>query len=142
MTPQAFVETIYLGDRACKSLLLDGWKDRVVLEVNLISRVRGASGRWDFYNAEDIENGLIVFENATSISMSPSGWIPNDVLAFVSVETLSATDYPDSQALQYRFSLRIGSGKPNGDYVLVDVQIVAESIHLEDPRNPGVKITE
>ncbi|MGF6255286.1 DUF6258 family protein [Ensifer sp. LBL] len=29
MKPDKFLETLYLGDRGCKAVLLDGWNDEV-----------------------------------------------------------------------------------------------------------------
>jgi len=47
-----FLKAIYLGDRTCRSITLDGWKKRVLTEADEISRVRSESGNWDFYNIE------------------------------------------------------------------------------------------
>lgn len=62
MTPDEFLRTIYLGDRACKSLVLDGWKNEVKIQIDSISRVRGEA--WDFYTEEDVDDGFLVFEGS------------------------------------------------------------------------------
>lgn len=52
MKPDDFLNSIYLGDRACKAILLDGWRKEVKIQIDAISRVRGET--WDFYSAEDV----------------------------------------------------------------------------------------
>ncbi|MGE6786753.1 DUF6258 family protein [Ensifer adhaerens] len=44
MKPDEFLSSIYLGDRACKAVVLDGWKGEVKIQMNAVSRLRGASG--------------------------------------------------------------------------------------------------
>jgi hypothetical protein len=64
MKPDEFFRTIYLGDRGCKAIVLDGWRDEVKIQIDLISRRR--SKTWDFYSAEDVEDGFLVFEGGRS----------------------------------------------------------------------------
>src|SRR5260370_11417121 len=90
MTPIDFLNTIYLGDRGCKSVLIDGWQDRVLIQVTSISRIRSASGQWEFYTDEDIENGLLVFKGVHSIEFQPPGLVPNDSINSLDVELLSS----------------------------------------------------
>ena len=78
LNPVDLIKTIYLGDRACKSILLDSWNNELKIQVDCISRVRGKA--WDFYTAEDLENGYLVFEGLKRFSISPSGIIPNDLI--------------------------------------------------------------
>jgi len=43
MHPRDFLKTIYLGDRGCKKIIIDGWQGRVLMQVNLISRIRSVT---------------------------------------------------------------------------------------------------
>ena len=88
MRPTELVKTIYLGDRACKSIAIDGWNRRVAMQVDEISRVRSASGNWECYNDENIMDGLIVFTEVGSISFDPPGPIPNDYINDLEIEPL------------------------------------------------------
>src|SRR5688572_28261911 len=121
MEPEKFLQTIYLGDRGCKSILLDGWNERVAIQINLISRIRDASGNWDFYDKEDIEDGLIVFEDVVSIFFDPPGFIPNDTIEFSdqAVETVEG----NNGSIYYRFSLGIASGDKKGNFTNINVKI-------------------
>ena len=77
MLATEFLRTIYLGDRACKSIAIDGWGKRAMIQVDEISRVRSAAGKRDYYNDENIVDGLLVFTDARSILLDPIGPIPN-----------------------------------------------------------------
>src|SRR5258708_3314646 len=100
MSPLELLKTIYLGDRACKSLLIDGWNDRIVLQVDTISRIRSVTGNWEYYTDEDIVDGLIVFTNATSISFEPNGLMPNDLIHSITARVLPAKS---NETQYYRF---------------------------------------
>jgi hypothetical protein len=136
MSPSEFLRTIYLGDRGCRRIAIDGWNRRVVFEVTCISRIRSASGHWDYYTAEDIENGLIVLTGAQSIRFDPAGPIPNDFISEFSVEHGVPGD-PDSI-----FRLSVGSVDSRAHNTEVHIEVRAKGVHLEDPRYPGKEITE
>ncbi len=41
MTPSEFLKTVYLGDRACKAVVIDGWRNEIKFNIDCVSRVRG-----------------------------------------------------------------------------------------------------
>lgn len=127
-----FLKTIYIGDRGCKSILLDGWSSEVKLQVTCISRVR--AGAWGYYSSEDVVNGFLVFEGVESIGLEPPGYLPNDLINDVAVESLS-----DSK--KYLFVVSVDSVNASGDRVEVKIRITADSIFLEDPAKPGHRIS-
>lgn len=135
MTPQEFLKTLYLGDRVCKKLVFDGWDDRILIEVNVVSRVRSDSGLWDFYSKEDIPDGLIVFSGVKSYQWNSKGYLPND---YIEIEVSSATETSESDL--YQFKIYLGHMEKTG---IVDTELLveAQAIHLEDPRFPYKKIT-
>ncbi|MBL1274535.1 MAG: hypothetical protein COB30_000445 [Ectothiorhodospiraceae bacterium] len=80
MNVMNFINSIYLGDRGCKKILIDGWGKEVCIEVDVISRIRSPDGNWNYYDDEDIDNGLVVFKNIHSFLLTPQGKIPNDLI--------------------------------------------------------------
>jgi hypothetical protein len=132
MLVNEFLDTIYLGDRACKAITIDGWGRRVLVQVDEISRVRSASGLWEYYNDENIVDGLIVFSEVRSIVLDPPGPIPNDFINDFEAEIL-----PDDY---YRITLWVSSGDEHFKSTEVSITIEAKRVHLEDPIAPGVAI--
>lgn len=121
----AILETIYLGDRAGKSIRIDGWNSTVALELNCISRVRGPS--WNFYTAEDIEGGFLVFKGVDSIAFDPPGLVPDDYFGNFRAE-------PSSRPGRWKVILEVGSSRGGG----VEITIDAEEMCLQD--SAGVEV--
>ena len=134
MNPINFTETIYLGDRACKSILLDGWNELVKIQVNEISRIRGEN--WNYNNKENIVDGSIVIEKVTSVIFKPTGYIPNDEIISFKVDKTIENE------TQFLFAFTAYSSDANHNHQEVIVEIIGENIYLEDPLFPGVKISE
>jgi hypothetical protein len=134
MQPAEFLKTIYLGDRACKSIALDGWNRRVVIEVDEISRIRSKSGNWDFYNEENIVDGRLVFSEVRSVLFDPAGPLPNDYISGLDVSPLSDGYF------RFEFSAASGNETPPYKSKEVSVLIEAKRLHLEDPAYPEVVI--
>lgn len=144
MHPAQFLRTLYFGDRACRSIAIDGFAARVVITVDRISRVNPKTGQWDYYDAEDIENGQIVLSDVEWVLFEPPGVFPNDLINDVTVEEKIAPTSA-SKAPLFVFAFFVNHIKPGGDKpegVEMKITIHARAIHLEDPRRPGMRITE
>lgn len=136
MTPQEFLKTLYLGDRVCKKLIFDGWNERILIEINVVSRIRSESGSWEFYTQEDISDGLIVLSGVKNYQWNSKGYLPND---YVEIEISSTLETSASDL--YQFKIYLGHMGKSG---IVDLYLLVEAqdIYLEDPRFPDRKITD
>jgi hypothetical protein len=134
MNPAEFIQTLYLGDRACKSITVDGWAEEVRVQVDCISRTRGPV--WNFYTAEDLPDGFIVFEGVKKIIWDPNGKIPNDAITMLTVERCT------TEETRYTFNIEIASGGANPlGYTPVKIVVFADAIALA-PSNNDARIRE
>ena len=105
MNPEQLLQSIYLGDRGCKSVMIDSCNQRVAIQVDVISRRRPSAKTWDFYSDQDIKDGWLVFTDVRSVRFEPSGPLPNDLINDFSVKTLDSSGNQPG----YFFELSIGS---------------------------------
>ena len=134
MKPNSLCKTLYLGDRSCLSLIWNEQLRNLVIEVDLISRIRSQTGEWEYYTGEDIESGRLVFFGVVGLRSSPESLVPNDSINF-----FECNERNDGM-LACKFS--ISHVSENGDSTEVSIEFVAEDFALEDPKNPGVYIRE
>jgi hypothetical protein len=127
-----FLDTVYLGDRGCMMILIDGWNSEVKIQVTCISRVRG--DKWNFYDAEDLKNGFLVFEGVKSVELSPRGLIPNDLINEIIVE--KHTESPELTTVV----ISVDSVDDNAQRSEVNIKIVAKSLALEAENGLGGRI--
>jgi hypothetical protein len=124
MKPQEIIASLYLGDRACKAVLVNTWKKTIGIQVDVISRLRPGAKTWDYYTDEDITDGWLVFEGVKRCFFDPSGSLPNDLINEIVVDSI-----PNSPGA-YTFKISIGSVSSDGNYVETLIAIEAESVRV------------
>ena len=128
-----FLKTIYLGDRYCTKMIFDGINNVVEVHINCISRVRDVSGYWNYYNDENIENGVIVISGIQKIVYDKNGLIPNDEISIQAQPTNNGN---------YEFLLEACYVDKEAQSHDVTISVFAEDVYLIDPTNPVEKITK
>jgi len=132
-----FMATVYLGDRACKSITVDGWNERVTLAIDEISRVRSAAGTWDYYNDENVVDGALVFTEVKSFGLVPLGPLPS---GYIDVESVQLVDDQEDMFL-VKFNVQ-GTFPLLNSTRMQTIEIVAKGVHIADPRRPGIEVHE
>lgn len=140
MSPETFLKTIYLGDRLCKSLQMDGFNSRVILTIDTISRIRSVSGDWEYYTKEDIDDGLLVFDCVSFVSLTPAGFMPNDWIEIIGVEPIDRTNEPHDGDFKIKISL--GSMTDAGVEKELQLVLIAKDVYLVDPKRKEVLIRD
>lgn len=128
ISTEKFVNSIYLGDRACKQLNIDTWSKTVSIQVDTISRIRSDDGNWNFYCEEDINDGFLVFKEVESILFNGNGKLPNDRINY-----LNAVQQIDGL---FSFTLSIDSIDKNGVNEEIILKLIAKEICIQDPSKP------
>jgi len=118
---------------------LDGWHDRVVIQVTCISRIRSPNGEWNFYTGEDIEDGFLVLTGLQAFKMTPADAVPNDMVNYLKV-TSTMEGATSSGDQHWKFVLSIHSIDQSTTSREMILEVVAADLHLEDPNSPGCRI--
>ena len=126
MNPIEFSKTIYLGDRFVEGFHFDCQSRVVKIQVNCISRVRGNS--WNYYTDEDIQNGILIFNNVKSLILEPKGFAPNDWIEIFNIQ-------PISDEL-FHVNISMGSVDSAGLSTEIMASIECEELFLAVPGQP------
>jgi len=122
MKPKELLSTVYLGDRACKKFLIDGWNRRFAIQVDCISRIEKGTSEWNYYTDEDVKDGWLVFSGMKSLSIMPDGFVPNDF-----IEIISVYEVGEETAIE----ISVGSVSTSGETTEIQIRVVAEMASIE-----------
>lgn len=130
MKPDEFLNSIYLGDRACKAIVLDGWKEEVKIQIDSISRLR--SGTWNV--DENVRDGFLVFEGVDHVSFDPPGRIPNDEIGNI--------EFVGYDGERFTIVIELGAADEISDYGFIKTTIRAKAVAIEKPGEEGARIRD
>lgn len=55
-----FLDSLYLGDRYCERMKIGD--NKIIFQINCISRLEEGSTEWNYCSGKDIEHGCLVFD--------------------------------------------------------------------------------
>lgn len=150
-TEQLF-NTIYLGDRYSERFEIQ--KDKIMFQINLISRLEPNTTIWNYYSGGDIEHGCMVFEEVADYRFVTKRLLINNVICEPSVYE----EYEGLYTVNDEIGLESVSKEDNGYYTFIvegvsasevdvctfrvmDIIIKAKRFYLYNPNNGSI-ITE
>jgi len=101
--------------------------------VDCISRVRSASGTWDYYVDEDVVDGVLVFSGVDVLELRNEAHMPND-----SINSIEVVEQREGFAV---VEISVDSVGPDASHHETFLRIRCKSMHIEDPARPGLKIS-
>ncbi|MGE6786307.1 DUF6258 family protein [Ensifer adhaerens] len=130
MKPDEFLNSLYLGDRACKAIVLDGWREEVKIQIDSISRLR--SGTWNV--DENVRDGFLVFEGVDHVSFDPPGRIPNDEIGSI--------EFVGYDGERFTVVIELGAADEISDYGFIKTTIRAKAVAIEKPGEESARIRD
>lgn len=125
-----FLSSIYLGDRFCENVIFK--ENKVLLQINCISRLKEGFNEWNYFSEKDIEHGYLVFDEVTDYSSNSELPINDEVY---NIEIVKKTDETYTFIV---YGCNISDDATSTD---ISLQIKAKNFYIFDPRNNCV-ITE
>jgi len=128
MTVEKLSNSIYLGDRYCENVTIID--DKLIFQINLISRVKEGTDEWNYNNDQDLEKGCLVFDKVITYSINNGSTINDEIeIHFISVENevyhfiVEGAEYSDSGSTYKWVKYDI---KCRDFYLLCDNKIIKE----------------
>jgi hypothetical protein len=134
MHPKDLLKTVYFGDRWCTKIVIDNMKVQFELHINQIGRVRDFSEKWNYYNDENINNGIIVIERIESVCFDEADKWPNDAIYDISVN--------DQGEGKYEYIIDAAYVNGLAEQTNVKIKIIGGLIFLIDPQYPDKRIID
>lgn len=125
-----FLSSIYLGDRFCESFIIRD--DKILFQINCISRLKEGTEEWNYYSKEDIEHGYLVFDEVIDFSLSSEMTFNDEIYEIKIIEKANET---------YTFIVygcNVSKAAVSTD---IEMQIRAKEFYIFDPQGNCI-ITE
>lgn len=122
--------SIYLGDRFCEDIVIKN--DKILIQINCISRLEEGTETWNYYSEEDVEHGYLVFDEVIDFSSSSELPINDEIYDIEIVEKMKEV-----------YSFIVYGCNMSVDAVSTDIvfRIRAKKFYIFDPKNDCI-ITE
>lgn len=121
------INSLYLGDRFCENVSF--LQNKIIIQMNCISRIKKGSDTWNFYTDEDIQHGKIVFDDVTWYH-SDSELIFNDAIYEIKV-----TDYENDIFLFTIYGSNVSEKAVSTD---VELKIKAKRFYIINPKDNSI----
>ena len=117
-----FLKSLYFGDRYCEKMEVH--RERVVIQINCISRIEPENNEWNYYTKNDIPHGQLTFEDVSFFEMTPNMLINDE---FYGIELIAEND--DG----YCFNFQGAHVLESGDYKEVNAIIKCKTFYIFNP---------
>lgn len=119
-----FLSSIYLGDRFCENFIISD--DKILLQINCISRLKEGTEEWNYYSKEDIEHGYLVFDEVIDFSLSSEMTFNDEVYEIKIIEKANET---------YTFIVYGCNVSEDAVSTDIEMQIRAKEFYIFDPQD-------
>lgn len=127
---QDFLKSLYFGDRYCEKMEIH--REKVIIQINCISRIEPENNQWNYYTKDDISHGQLIFEDISFFEMNPNMLINDEFYGI---------DLIEENSDGYTFNFQGAHVSDNGDYIEINAIIKCKSFYILNPVL-GVKITK
>ena len=117
-----FLKSLYFGDRYCEKMEVH--REKVVIQINCISRIEPENNEWNYYTKNDIPHGQLTFEDVSFFEMTPNMLINDE---FYGIELIEENN--DG----YCFNFQGAHVLESGDYKEVNAIIKCKTFYIFNP---------
>ena len=125
-----FLDTIYLGDRYCERFEIKD--NRIIFQINLISRLEEGTTEWNYYSEKDVEHGFLVFDEVVDYTL-------NSELTFN--DEISEIEVIDKKDQVYSFVVYGCNVSDEAVSTDIELRVRAKNFYIFNPQNNAI-ITE
>lgn len=125
-----FIKSLYFGDRYCETMEI--YKEKILIQINCISRIEPGNNEWNYYTKDDISHGQLIFEDISYFEMVPNMVINDE---FYGIELI------EENKEEYYFKVQGSHILDSGEYREIEVTIKCKSFYIFNPKN-GEKIVK
>ncbi len=119
-----FLNSIYLGDRFCENIEIKN--NKILLQINCISRLKEGAEEWNYYVEKDIEHGFLVFDDVIDFSLNSELPINDEIYE------IKVTEKKDEIYSFIVYGCNISNNAISTD---IEMQIRAKKFYIFNPKD-------